>query len=473
MVTHLERHNSARTRRRRMPQQSTEPLEALDRAFLSLPAEAAVPNQARARARQWAQTALAIRADTPDLPVALAYAVEMLSSLPTAAALHHRELRDLIDTICEQTGTPRLALGRLLFANPLQDDDVGQRLAPEPALSRALALALAVIGAETISLWQARRGTPVQVAFIGGPPEPTLDTIAAATELFSTDGPGESFVDSTVGVRLIEPGAQVALICTGAWATPLERPLLLSTAGRVIGPIWTRLAAGERRMSAGAAERQLTRLRFDLHDGPLQDVVLLAEDLRLFGSQLESALSEHPQRRRVIGRLEDLTAMLVALDGDLRRIASLLESPFLRSHSFSEGLSQIVGAFSQRTEIIPDVQLSDGLDDLTDSQHITLLGLIREALSNIREHSDAGTVAITVTAERTGVTATVRDDGQGFEPESALVKAARAGHLGLVGMHERVRMLGGVTRIDSRPGGPTTISVSLPPTTTDDGLRRC
>ena len=142
-------------------------------------------------------------------------------------------------------------------------------------------------------------------------------------------------------------------------------------------------------MSAGAAERQLTRLRFDLHDGPLQDVVLLAEDLRLFGSQLESALSEHPQRRRVVGRLEDLTAMLVALDGDLRRIASLLESPFLRSQSFSEGLSQIVGAFSQRTEIIPDVRLSDGLDDLTDSQHITLLGLIREALSNVREHSDA------------------------------------------------------------------------------------
>ena len=148
--------------------------------------------------------------------------------------------------ICELTGTPRLALGRLLFANSLQDDDAGRRLAPEPALSRALALGLAVIGAETISLWQARRGAPVQIAFVGGPPEPSLDTITTATALLGANGSAESCVDSTVGVRLAEPAAQVALICTGAWATPPERPLLLSSAGRVIGPIWSRLAAGDR-----------------------------------------------------------------------------------------------------------------------------------------------------------------------------------------------------------------------------------
>jgi signal transduction histidine kinase len=44
-----------------------------------------------------------------------------------------------------------------------------------------------------------------------------------------------------------------------------------------------------------------------------------------------------------------------------------------------------------------------------------------------------------------------------------MAEAARDGHLGLVGMHERVRMLGGDTRIDSRPGGPTVVSVTLPP----------
>jgi signal transduction histidine kinase len=71
-------------------------------------------------------------------------------------------------------------------------------------------------------------------------------------------------------------------------------------------------------------------------------------------------------------------------------------------------------------------------------------------------------VTITLSADASGLEATVTDDGRGFDPESALVPAAREGHLGLVGMHERVRLLGGRTRIESRAGGPTVISVSLP-----------
>jgi signal transduction histidine kinase len=254
-------------------------------------------------------------------------------------------------------------------------------------------------------------------------------------------------------------GAARALVCSGLRGAPAERFALLSAVGSALSPILELCETG----ATGAAERQLTRLKFDLHDGPLQDVVLLGEDLRLFAGQLTTALARHPQRRRIIGRLDDLAAMLVALDGDLRRIASLLESPFLRSQSFSESLAQIASAFAQRTETIPEVNLQGDLDDLTDAQHITLLALIREALSNIREHSHASRVAITVASNADGVTATVFDDGEGFDPETALIKAAREGHLGLVGMHERVQVLGGTTRIDSRPGGPTVISVGLPP----------
>jgi hypothetical protein len=56
----------------------------------------------------------------------------------------------------------------------------------------------------------------------------------------------------------------------------------------------------------------------------------------------------------------------------------------------------------------------------------------------------------------------VTDDGAGFNVERTLVRAARSGRLGLVGMAERVRLLGGVFDIDSAPGAGTTISVSLP-----------
>jgi signal transduction histidine kinase len=213
----------------------------------------------------------------------------------------------------------------------------------------------------------------------------------------------------------------------------------------------------------GAADRRLARIRFDLHDGPQQDVLLLAEDLRLFRSQLVSVLGGQDKGDRLLGRIDDLEARLIALDGDLRRISVSAESPFLHGETVEAALAQITDAFTERTGIEPDVRLLGDFRGLTDSQHITLLGLIREALSNIREHGDASTVTITLAASAAGVQATVTDDGRGFDPETTLVEAARHGHLGLVGMHERVRMLGGDTTIDSRPGGPTVISASLPP----------
>ena len=207
---------------------------------------------------------------------------------------------------------------------------------------------------------------------------------------------------------------------------------------------------------------QLARLRLDLHDGPQQDVVLLAEDLRLFASQLEAVLDGHPHRRVIVGRLEDLQARLVALDGDLRRISASLEAPFLQAHSFPAALAQLTGTFEARTAIMPTTTLTGELEAIADAPRVALLSLIREALNNIREHSRARHVTIAVEAGEDRVSATVSDDGIGFDPEVALVKAAREGHLGLVGMHERVRMLGGTTQIDSRPGGPTVISVSVP-----------
>jgi signal transduction histidine kinase len=210
-----------------------------------------------------------------------------------------------------------------------------------------------------------------------------------------------------------------------------------------------------------AAERRLARLRFDLHDGPQQDLMLLAEDVRLFRSQLATVLAGHEMRDRMVGRVDDVEARLVALDADLRRLSSALQSPFLPT-SLPDALKQLTDDFSARTGVEPQLTLEGESTQLTDSQQITLLGLIREALSNIREHSGAKHVSITVAVDGNAVEASVVDDGRGFEPETTLVEAARQGHLGLVSMHERVRLLGGHTRIDSRPGGPTVISAVLP-----------
>jgi signal transduction histidine kinase len=98
---------------------------------------------------------------------------------------------------------------------------------------------------------------------------------------------------------------------------------------------------------------------------------------------------------------------------------------------------------------------------LTTSQQIALLNIIQEALSNIREHAKATTVKITVSVDAHGAEAKVIDNGLGFDLESTLMRTAREGRVGLLAMHERVRLLGGQCRIESRPGGPTAISVTL------------
>ena len=211
-----------------------------------------------------------------------------------------------------------------------------------------------------------------------------------------------------------------------------------------------------------AAERRLARLRFDLHDGPQQDVVLLAEDLRLLRDELSAAMGEDPGRPRLLGLLDELQAKLVKLDRDLRRLAAFVRSEFEETESLTDALDEILRDFAVRSGIEPQVRVEGDFAGLSDSQQITVLNLIRETLSNVREHSGARSVTVELVSTEDGVQARIVDDGRGFDPGETITRAALAGHLGLVGMYERVSLLGGQTTIDSRLGGPTVVSFSLP-----------
>jgi signal transduction histidine kinase len=235
-----------------------------------------------------------------------------------------------------------------------------------------------------------------------------------------------------------------------ALAAILERSLLLNRAGEM------------ERALADSRDRRLTRLGLDVHDGPLQDLAALGQDLAMFRRQLHRTLHGHDREELLLGRIDDLEAQLVAVDADLRRLAVSLQSPFLTHTDFLRALHETVEEFSISSGISPDLQVTGDLTIVSESQQMALLAIVREALSNIREHTVASEVTIRVAADADGVRAEVRDNGEGFDVESTLLKAARDGHLGLVGMNERVRLLDGNSRVDSRPGGPTTIAIELP-----------
>jgi len=431
-----------------------------------------VPPAVRAHARQRALELLDSGGEGEAIAAValLAFTAEIFCEIAVDLAARPRDARRLVDGVEEIAGLPSAALGREVLRAPSLP-----QLSTDIAIEVQLALLLVFAEVSAISLWTlSPDGGLVLISHVG---ELNLDGRSSCGELASAllaDKEAVPARGSEVGIRIerwFHPA--IALVAHGEAARADHRVLLLEAAAPVLGSILElrshREPADESVVSS--VERRLARLRFDLHDGPQQDTHLLAQDLRSFRDQLRPIIAEDPNADRLLGRVDDFEAQLVALDGDLRRISTSVESPFVHPGTLPERLRQITDAFAGRSGFNPQTRLEGDLTKLSESQQIALLSLIREALSNVREHSRAGKVKIAISAHASGVEAKVTDDGQGFDPETTLVKAAREGHLGLVGMHERVRMLGGRTHIDSQPGGPTVISVSLPSWPTQPGLR--
>ncbi len=220
-------------------------------------------------------------------------------------------------------------------------------------------------------------------------------------------------------------------------------------------------SASRERTLIASAERRLMRLGFDLHDGPIQDVLALAADVQLLQKQVYPFILED-YREQAHGRFDDLSARLVELDRQLREIAHSLETKSVISRPLGETLHREIDGFSERAGIRAELEIRGDPDSLSSAQRITVFRVIQEALANVREHAGATSVSVRVRARRSAIEVQIVDDGMGFEVERALAKAAQRGRLGLVGIAERVRMVGGTFELDSRPGGPTALKLTLP-----------
>jgi signal transduction histidine kinase len=277
----------------------------------------------------------------------------------------------------------------------------------------------------------------------GAPPPPTL---AVPVSRFG-------LAHAAVVVRL--PNAQ-------------ERDLaerLAAVTARRVGPVLERLRLleeGEQRERSlvAAVEKRLVRVGYDLHDGPVQDAVVLAEELRLLMADLEPLVGEKP--RAAVGQaLASVREQVCWLADELRELAQSLETTAVSRRPLAELIEREAAALRRRAGVACAVDVRADLDGLTDSQRIALYRVVQEALANVAEHSDASTVRIRVTESSSSVSLTVADDGCGFDTESGLEAAAERGRLGLIGMSERVRLLGGVFRVTSAPGRGTTIRAVL------------
>ena len=207
---------------------------------------------------------------------------------------------------------------------------------------------------------------------------------------------------------------------------------------------------------AAAAERRLARLSYDLHDGPLQELVLLAEDLRLAAGQIDGVVPE-ADRARVRGRFQDIEARLAALEESLREIAhGGRTASSVAREPLEETVRVELGVLAE-TGIAVEFSSEGDLDELTDSQKIALLRVVQEGITNVRKHSGANSVSVVLRGTPEATELTIRDDGRGFD-----VRTLGRDRLGLAGVGERIRMLGGDVKIESIPEKGATLWARLP-----------
>lgn len=395
------------------------------------------------------------------------YAAAVVVELAVALELDDADVRGAAAAVAEACALPLSAARFVLFA-----EAVGSaRMLEVPPLVGAeiqLRLLLGLDVLSSASLWLRTPHGPECVLALAGGGHPSRRMRAEAKAALRGKARlsllGGSQLRSVPVLRFGEPCAAIVGQLGGTHVAVADG--FLAAAAAALGPVLERehllsYSAAREQTLVGATERRLMRLGFDLHDGPIQDVLALAADVRLLQEQVYPFLLEE-HREQAYGRFDDLTARLVELDRQLREIAHSLETKSVISRPLGEVLHRELEAFQERTGIRASLEVRGDPDALSSGQRITIFRTIQEALANVREHSGASSVEVRLRARRTAIELQVSDDGMGFEVERALARAAERGRLGLVGISERVRMVGGSFDLESRPGGPTMLKVTLP-----------
>lgn len=201
----------------------------------------------------------------------------------------------------------------------------------------------------------------------------------------------------------------------------------------------------------GMLEAERQRISRDLHDEPLQKLVLLQRALR-------SAAPGPYRSRDALLQLVDTAA------GDLREICERLRPPVLDDLGLEAALRWLVDEAGRAAPFAIDLQ-TDGTPDTERPDADVETNIYRaaqEALNNALRHAHASRVRIRLTRAADAIRLSVRDDGRGFQASADFAVYAATGHLGLAGMRERFMRLGGRVHVESRPGGPTVLTVEAP-----------
>jgi signal transduction histidine kinase len=197
-----------------------------------------------------------------------------------------------------------------------------------------------------------------------------------------------------------------------------------------------------------AQEEERKRISRELHDDIGQRVALLGIELDL----VRQLLHEQPLLQERVERAQSATG---ELGTDLHQLSHALHSSKLQYLGLPAALRELCRRIADRHSLAVQLDCEQKIA-LGEDEALALFRVTQEALNNVVRHSQATKALVSLSSGATEVRLVVFDDGQGFDP------TARSSGIGLIGMRERLRAVGGEFQIISTAEGGTEVHASIP-----------
>jgi len=219
--------------------------------------------------------------------------------------------------------------------------------------------------------------------------------------------------------------------------------------------------AREKKAMQDQFDQQLMQTRLEIQE---QTFRYLSEEihdhvgqlLSLAKMQLSSFKEEEPIDRSL---LKDIGSNVARALQDLRSLAKGLHAGHIRHFSIREAVDEEVQRIRKAGGLIVSVTSEGAEKKIKEEKQLILFRIIQECLQNCLKHASASNINIGFTWYSEQLRVRVRDDGQGFDTDSA---PTLAGGIGLENIRNRARLTGGTSIIYSKPGEGTTVTVQIP-----------
>jgi signal transduction histidine kinase len=205
-----------------------------------------------------------------------------------------------------------------------------------------------------------------------------------------------------------------------------------------------------------AQEEERRRISRELHDQTGQQLAALLLGLKTLDNSA-TGYGSASLRQRVL-QLQKLAEQLV---DDTHHLAWELRPVALDDLGLEMAISNSVEKWSERHSIAVDFHSSLEKQRLPSAVETAVFRIVQEALTNVFKHAQANRVSVMLEYRYDELLVIVEDNGCGFQPEVPPTVKERGG-LGLIGIHERVALVGGKFNIESEPGSGTTLVIRIP-----------